>query len=246
MEQFIEKYREIGKKLKPFIRDVSQILHDELRHGKKVLYEGAQGVMLDVDYGTYPYVTSSHTLPSQSALGLGARLPEDTLFIGILKAYSTRVGEGPFPTELNDAMGAKLRETGQEFGATTGRPRRCGWLDLVAVKYTLRISGIKNLALTKADVLCGLDELQVCTEYEVDGRRLDTIPADTSLLWRAKPVYQRLDGWKESLKGVKSASGIPPAMVKYIRFIEESTGAKINLISTGAAREAVIDIQKAF
>ncbi len=246
MEQFLKKYREIARKLKPFVADVSRVLHDETASGKKILFEGAQGILLDVDYGTYPYVTSSHTLPSQSALGLGARVPRDTLFVGILKAYSTRVGEGPFPTELKDKMGDRLRETGHEFGATTGRPRRCGWLDLVAVRYALRVSGIKHLAITKADVLSGLDELKICTRYEVDGKPVDTFPADTSMLYRAKPVYDTLPGWKETLPGIRTAAELPQNLKNYIRYIEEGTEAQVNLISTGAGREAVIEIHRAF
>jgi adenylosuccinate synthase len=244
--EFMEKYREIARRLKPFVRDVSAVLHEEIRRGKRVLYEGAQGVLLDMDYGTYPFVTSSHTLPSQSALGLGARLPEDTMFIGVIKAYSTRVGEGPFPTELHDAMGERLRETGMEFGATTGRPRRCGWLDLVAVNYALRISGIRNLAITKADVLSGLDELKICVAYDVDGQRVHTLPADTSLLWRAKPIYETMPGWKEALGELRTKASLPKALRSYLEFIEKHTEATINLVSTGAGREAVIDIQKAF
>ncbi len=242
----IERYQEVARKIKPFVRDVSTMLHDEIASDRKILYEGAQGVLLDVDYVTYPFVTSSHTLPSQSALGLGSRLPEQTLFIGTIKAYSTRVGEGPFPTELSCDAGKRLRETGMEFGATTGRPRRCGWLDLVAVRYALRVSGIKNLAITKADVLSGFDELKVCTSYLVHGKPLDTIPAETELLSGATPVYETLRGWKEDLKSIKSASELPSALKDYLRFIESFTGAKVNLISTGAGREDVIDIQKAF
>lgn len=246
MEKFVEKYRDIAAKLKPFVKDVSQILYDEIQKGEKILYEGAQGVLLDVDYGTYPYVTSSHTLPSQAALGLGARVPQDTLFIGVIKAYSTRVGEGPFPTELTCAMGDKLRESGNEYGATTGRPRRCGWLDLVAVKYAMRISGIKNLAITKADVLSGMKELKVCTHYELNGKRIDTIPADTSSVWNVKPVYETLEGWTEKLEHLRSAADMPPALVNYLKFIETHTGARFHLVSTGAGRESVIDIVKAF
>jgi len=247
MGEFVEKYRGIATRLKPFVRDVAARLHDAIALGKKILYEGAQGVLLDVDYGTYPYVTSSHTLPSQSALGLGARLPKDTLFVGVMKAYSTRVGEGPFPTELKDALGEKLRDTGQEFGATTGRPRRCGWLDLVAVRHALLTSGISNLAITKGDVLSGLGELKVCTAYEVDGRRYtDRFPADTALLERARPVYATLPGWQESLKLIRSPGDLPKALIEYLRFLEAETHAQVNLVSTGAGREAVIDIRGAF
>lgn len=246
MDAFVKKYRQIGERLRPFVRDVSELLSQEIKNGRKVLFEGAQGILLDVDYGTYPYVTSSHTLPSQAALGLGARLPKDTLFLGIVKAYTTRVGEGPFPTELKDAQGDKLRETGAEFGATTGRPRRCGWLDLVAVRYALRVSGIHHLAVTKADVLTGLSELKVCTGYRIDGKTIDTFPADTALLEKATPVYETLPGWKEDLSAIRSAADLPKNLVNYLRFVEEKTNSQINLISTGAGREAVIDIHRAF
>lgn len=246
IEESLRRYQAIAQKLKPFVKDVSAVLHQEMENNKKILYEGAQGVLLDVDYGTYPFVTSSHTLPSQSALGLGARLPENTRFMGVIKAYSTRVGEGPFPTELNDAIGQRLRETGKEFGATTGRPRRCGWLDLIAVRYALRVSGIKDLAITKADVLSGIDELKVCTGYRVDGRVLDTFPADTSLLERVEPIYESLPGWKEDLKDAHNAHSLPKQFKDYISFIERFTGSHVNLISTGAGREHVIDIKSAF
>ncbi|NBX75977.1 MAG: adenylosuccinate synthase [Proteobacteria bacterium] len=246
MEEFQSKYREIGKKLKPFVKDVSRLMADSIADGKKILYEGAQGVLLDMDYGTYPYVTSSHTLPSQAALGLGARVPVDTLFVGVIKAYSTRVGEGPFPTELKDAMGDRLRETGHEFGATTGRPRRCGWLDLVAVKYAMRVSGIKNLAITKSDVLSGISELKVCTAYELDGKRIDTLPADTDSLNRVKPIYETVPGWQEPLTEIRKYDELPQNFKNYLKFIETQTGARINLLSTGAGREQVIDLKKAF
>ena len=242
MGEFLKKYQAIATRLKPFVRDVSQELDNAIQNGQKILFEGAQGVLLDMDYGTYPFVTSSHTLPSQAALGLGVRLPKDTLFVGILKAYTTRVGEGPFPTELNDAMGEKLRETGMEFGATTGRPRRCGWLDLVAVKYALRVCGVKNFAITKADVLSGHDSLKVCTSYRYQGKTIDTFPADTSILSQVEPVYETLSGWSENLKGIRSAKDMPKALKDYLKFIEDFTGAEIHLVSTGAGREAVIPV----
>ena len=246
MESFMAKYREIARRLKPFVRDVSAELFQAIDDGKKILYEGAQGVLLDVDYGTYPYVTSSQTLPSQAALGLGARVPKDTLFVGVIKAYSTRVGEGPFPTELKDAFGDQLRESGSEYGATTGRPRRCGWLDLVAVKYAIQVSGIKNIAITKADVLSGISELKVCVGYEYQGKRLNTIPADSSILNKVAPIYETLPGWSEDLTQVRNPQDIPKNLKNYLKFIENFTGTRINLVSTGAGREAVIDIQRAF
>ncbi len=246
MDEFVKKYRGIAERMKPFVHDVSNMLFDEIQAGSKILFEGAQGILLDVDYGTYPFVTSSHTLPSQGALGLGARLPKDTLFLGIVKAYTTRVGDGPFPTELKDAMGERLRQSGGEFGATTGRPRRCGWLDLVAIRYALRVSGIKHLAVTKADVLSGIDELKVCTGYTYQGKTYDTFPADTSLLAKMEPVYETLPGWKEDLTQIRSAAELPKNLVAYLRYLEDKTQSQVNLISTGAGREAVIDIHRAF
>lgn len=246
IDAFVSKYNQIAEDIRPFVSDVSMELFEAIASGKRILFEGAQGVLLDVDYGTYPYVTSSHTLPSQAALGLGARLPKDSLFIGVMKAYSTRVGEGPFPTELTDSMGDKLRETGQEFGATTGRPRRCGWLDLVAVKYALRVSGIKNLAITKADVLSGLNTVKVCTSYRLNGQTLDTFPADTALLSKTTPVYREFPGWSEKLSSMRAGHDMPQALTRYVQFIEEFTEAKVHLVSTGAGRESVIDLQGAF
>lgn len=242
----VERYAEIGRRLKPFVRDVAGFLHEEIDKDRRILYEGAQGVLLDVDYGTFPFVTSSHTLPSQSALGLGARLPENTLFLGVIKAYSTRVGDGPFPTELHDATGDKLRESGMEFGATTGRPRRCGWLDLVAVRYALKVSGIKHLAVTKSDVLSGMTELKVCTHYTSQGKKLDTVPADLNVLDQAEPHYETLPGWTEKLDGISRFEDLPQNLRNYLRYIEDATGARIMLLSTGAGREAVIDLQHVF
>jgi len=239
----LEDYKDIGKKLKPYVKDVAQLLYEGIRDGKKVLYEGAQGVLLDLDYGTYPYVTSSHTLPLQSAIGSGTRIPKDTRFVGILKAYQTRVGTGPFPTELKGPEGEHLRESGSEFGATTGRPRRCGWLDLVSVRYACRVTGITHLALTKADVLTGLEEIPVCTGYEYQGKTLNTIPADTAILDKVTPVYETLKGWKEDLKTIQKPTDMPDNLARYIQFIEHATGAKISLVSTGAGREHVIDLE---
>ncbi len=246
VDRAMEKYSAIAERLRPFVKDTADLLTNALNQGKRVLYEGAQGVLLDVDYGTYPFVTSSQTLPSQAALGLGSRFPENTLFMGVIKAYSTRVGEGPFVTELKDATGEKLRSIGHEFGSTTGRSRRCGWLDLVAVRYALRVSGITRLAITKADVLSGFSELKVCTAYEHKGKRLTTIPAVTRILDEVRPIYEVVPGWEQSLITARQGSDLPKSLWNYIGIIEKFTGAKVSLISTGAGREAVIDIESAF
>ena len=245
-EGLAEKYRKIGEKISPYIADVAGQLHDMVADGKRVFYEGAQGILLDIDYGTYPYVTSSHTLPSQAALGLGARLPKDTLFIAVMKAYTTRVGEGPFPTELDGAEGEHLRKVGAEFGATTGRPRRCGWLDLVAVKYALRTCGITNLAVTKVDVLNDIEEIKVCTGYRFNGEVTDRVPADTAEWEKLEPIYETLPGWSGDLSTIKNADQIPKNLKNYLKFIEDFTGTTVNLISTGAGREAVVDIKNLF
>ncbi len=246
MKETIEKYRELAEAIRPFVHDVAAVIDDHIQSGNKILYEGAQGILLDVDYGTYPFVTSSHTLPSQCALGLGARKPKDTVFVGVMKAYTTRVGEGPFPTELKDALGEKLRESGSEFGATTGRPRRCGWLDLIAVRYAIRVSGIRHLTMTKADVLSGMETLKVCVGYRYKGKTLETFPADTSVLWEVEPVYETVPGWKEDLKQIQSEKAMPSGLRDYIAFIEKFTGAKVGSVSTGPGREQVIEIERPF
>ncbi len=246
MDEFLSKYFEIAKKIRPYVGDVADTLHKAIQKGDKILYEGAQGVLLDLDYGTYPYVTSSHTLPSQAALGTGARLPKDTLFMGVIKAYATRVGSGPFPTELNDDIGNKLREKGMEFGATTGRPRRCGWLDLVAVKYALQVSGINHLTVTKADVLSGFEELKVCTAYKYQGKTLTHWPCDNHVLENVEPIYETLPGWKEDLSQAKRSCDFPTNLRDYIAFIENFTSSQVNLVSVGAGREAVIELAGTF
>lgn len=238
-ESLMESY----KKVKDRIMDTTLFL---LSYRGRVLFEGAQGTLLDVDMGTYPYVTSSNA----SALGLsnGTGLPpkyfSDAVFYGVSKAYATRVGEGPFPTELKDATGELLREKGGEYGATTGRPRRCGWLDLVALRHAVRVNGLDGIILTKLDVLDYLEEVKVCTAYEIDGLKTQDFPASVSRLERAKPVYQSLRGWNKSTKGATSLEELTPQAVNYIRFIEEYTGVPVVMLSTGPEREEYFWLRK--
>ena len=231
-----------------FIADTASLLHAAAAADKAMLFEGAQGVMLDVDYGTYPYVTSSNTGVGGVITGSGLSHKQLGEIIGVVKAYTTRVGGGPFPVELPDgtdaagklAKGEEIRQRGGEFGATTGRPRRCGWLDLVAVKFACRLNGVDSIALTKLDILDPEPELPVCIAYELDGVQIDTVPARLTDLARVKPIYQVLPGWKSSTSGVQHWSDLPPAAQSYVAFIERTTGVPVKWIGTGPGREATV------
>jgi adenylosuccinate synthase len=219
----------------------SLYLDQAWRKGKAILLEGAQGALLDIDFGTYPYTTSSNNTVGGAFTGLGISPKVVESFIGISKAYATRVGNGPFPTELTGQTGDQLREAGNEFGTTTGRPRRCGWLDLVALKYAVRINGLDYLAITKLDVLDGFDEISVCTSYEFNGKTSDQMPADMCLLDRCRPVYATLPGWPAApTRGITEFDALSGTVRNYIKYIEEFTGAKVGIISTGAGRHETI------
>ena len=239
-EAMAEELVEAGRKLLVHIADTSEYLHGAISSGRRVLFEGAQGVMLDVDLGTYPFVTSSNT--SAGAVCSGAGLPPSMVgrAMGISKAYTTRVGSGPFPTELDDDTGARLRQEGAEFGATTGRPRRCGWFDAVVVGRAVRLTGAGSIALTKLDVLTGLDPLRICTAYRLDGQQTRSVPASAELLERCEPVYEELEGWGEDISGVSRMAELPPAARRYIARLEELIGAQAALVSTGPGREETI------
>jgi adenylosuccinate synthase len=228
---------ELGKHVR-FI-DTSRHLHEKLTLGYTVLFEGAQGVLLDVDYGTYPYVTSSSTLAQNAALSCGLPMHFFRTIIGVTKAYTTRVGEGPFPTELVDATGEYIRKTGNEFGATTGRPRRCGWLDVAALRYAIRISGITHLALTKLDVLSGMKTVKVCIGYKVGDKIYDEIPLREGLTETAESVYQDVQGWP-SFGGVRYMSDLPDEVRKFVKHIEELVGIPVLIVSTGQDADATI------
>ncbi|NPA39963.1 MAG: adenylosuccinate synthase [Thermodesulfobacteria bacterium] len=245
-DEIYEKYVEYGKYLKEYLTDVSLALWNAKRQGKNILFEGAQGTFLDIDHGTYPYVTSSNTVAGNACCGVGLGPKEIDMVLGIVKAYTTRVGEGPFPTELKDEMGEFLRERGGEFGATTGRPRRCGWLDLVLVKTAVRLSGINAIAITKLDVLSGLDSIKLCVGYETNGKRLESIPAAFWELGNVTPVYEEFKGWKEDLSSVKSFEELPQGAKDYLKFIEEYLGVPIYMISTGPERENYLLLKEPF
>jgi adenylosuccinate synthase len=226
---------------------VWSLLDAKRREGKRILFEGAQGALLDIDHGTYPFVTSSNTVAAQAATGSGVGPNAIDYVLGITKAYTTRVGLGPFPTDqMDNAIGKTLGERGREFGTVTGRARRCGWFDAVLVRQTVRTCGIDGLALTKLDILDGFDELKICTGYTIDGDEVDHLPAATQLQAKAKPVYETIEGWQESTKGARSWAQLPATAIKYIRRIEELIEAPVALLSTSPEREDTILVTDPF
>ena len=243
-EAVAQQFSGYASRLRPHIGDDSLALNRALEDGKKVLLEGAQGILLDVDHGTYPYVTSSATVPGGALSVLGLSPRHVGRVIGAAKAYQTRVGEGPFPSEQLGETGSRLRGTGQnlwdEFGTTTGRPRRCGWLDLVSVRYSARVGGITELALTKLDVLSGLDSVKVCVGYRLDGAILDSFVPQVETLARVTPVYDELPGWHGSLREARRFAELPARAQAYIRFIEEATALPVSLVAVGPEREQTI------
>ncbi|MCH7936115.1 MAG: adenylosuccinate synthase [Proteobacteria bacterium] len=240
------KLEDVGPKILPFTGVVWQELDAARRNGKRILFEGAQGTMLDVDHGTYPFVTSSNTVAAQAAVGSGQGPGVVDYVLGISKAYTTRVGGGPFPTELEDDIGRLLRERGNEFGTVTGRPRRCGWFDGVLVRQAVKVNGINGIALTKLDVLDGMEELKVCTGYRIDGESLDHLPASMVRQAKVEPVFEVMEGWSESTRGARTWADLPATAVKYIRRIEEIIDAPIALLSTSPERQDVILVQDPF
>ena len=213
---------------------------------KKILFEGAQGILLDVDHGTYPFVTSSNTVAASAATGSGCGPNSINYVLGITKAYTTRVGAGPFPTELTDKIGEELGARGKEFGTVTSRKRRCGWFDGVLVRQTIKISGINGIALTKLDVLDELDEIQMCVKYEIDGKQIDYLPAAVDEQLKVKPIYKTFPGWKKSTKGIRNLKDLPDNALKYIHAVEDFVGAKISSISTSPEREDTILLENPF
>ncbi|TVR81985.1 MAG: adenylosuccinate synthase [Rhodospirillales bacterium] len=230
----------------PYADATWKTLDQARRAGKRILFEGAQGTMLDIDHGTYPYVTSSNTVAGQAAAGAGMGPGTLDYVLGITKAYTTRVGSGPFPTELEDDIGRGLGERGREFGTVTGRARRCGWFDAVLVRQAVTVNGIRGIALTKLDVLDGVDSLKVCVGYRLDGQPLDHLPASTSQQARVEPVYETLQGWSESTRGARSWADLPASAVKYIRRIEELIQAPVHLLSTSPERDDTILVRDPF
>ncbi len=246
LEPLLEELLKLGEKLQPFLRNTSQLIHAALKENKKIMLEGAQGALLDIDYGTYPYVTSSNTTSSGACTGSG--LPPSSIdeVIAITKAYTTRVGEGPFPTELTDDTGDLLQKVGKEFGATTGRTRRCGWLDLVALRQTKDICGFTGLALTKIDVLQAVKEIKVCVAYKLDGKTITAPPSSTQDLARVEPVYKTFPSWKTDMSKIKSPEDIPKELQDYIDFIEETLETKAVLLSMGPDRNDTLTLINPF
>jgi adenylosuccinate synthase len=236
----LDQLRQHAERLKPWIRDVSLMLAQAMRDGQSILFEGAQGTLLDIDHGTYPYVTSSNASIGGVCTGLGVPPKAISAVLGVAKAYTTRVGEGPLPTELSGEMGNRLREGGNEYGAVTGRPRRCGWYDAVAARYAARINGLDALALTKLDVLDGLSQVEICTAYSSGSRTLTEFPSDLAQLAACKPVYQSMPGWTSPTKGARKWTDLPDAAQRYIARLEEVSGVQAAIISTGSERDDTI------
>ncbi|MBF0247509.1 MAG: adenylosuccinate synthase [Alphaproteobacteria bacterium] len=245
-QSIVDKLLELAPKLLPYIDTTWKVLDEAKRAGKRILFEGAQGTLLDIDHGTYPYVTSSNVVASQAASGSGMGPGAIDFVLGITKAYTTRVGAGPFPTELFDAVGAGIADRGREVGTTTGRPRRCGWFDAVLVRQAVKVNGINGIALTKLDVLDGMDELKVCVGYHVNGKELDYLPASTKDQENAEPIYETMEGWSETTFGARSWADLPATAVKYIRRIEELIEAPVALLSTSPERDDTILVRDPF
>ena len=243
-EEILKEYLELAKKLRPFVADTSVKVYDSILEDKTVLFEGAQGMLLDIDYGTYPYVTSSNTTAGGVASGSGIGPRMITNAVGIAKAYTTRVGKGPFPTELDNEVGEWIREKGHEYGVNTGRSRRCGWLDLVILKTSVRVSGLTSLAVTKIDTLAGLDKIKVCVGYKFNGEIIDYFPASLEDLALCEPVYEEFDGWDDSVANARSYDELPENAKKYIERIEEFTGTRVSIVSVGPKRDQTMRVKE--
>ena len=245
-DKIFDEYMGYAKQLGKFVTDVSLLINREIEAGKNILLEGAQEPLLDIDHGTYPYVTSSNTIAGGACTGAGIGPTKIDRILGIVKAYTTRVGEGPFPTELNDELGESIRQRGGEFGATTGRPRRCGWLDILGLRYSVSINGLTGIGLTKMDILDGLEKINLCVGYKYDGKVYDTFTTDLDVLKRCEPVYEEMPGWKESTVGIKELDRLPSNAKSYIKKIEYLLKTPIQIISTGPKRDEIIVLDGQF
>jgi adenylosuccinate synthase len=241
-----DQLMDVRDQILPFVGVAWKVLHEAHNEGKKILFEGAQGMMLDVDHGTYPYVTSSNMAAGQAASGSGMGPDQIGFVLGITKAYTTRVGEGPFPSEQKNEVGQFLGERGHEFGTTTGRKRRCGWFDAALVRQTIKLGGIHGIALTKIDVLDGLEEIKICTGYEIDGEAYDYLPASSAKQAAAKAIYETIEGWSETTYGARSWADLPAQAIKYVKRVEELIGAPVTLLSTSPERDDTILMQDPF
>lgn len=241
-EEIFQTMSEYGRLIRPYVGNATDHIHNSIEQGKNILFEGAQGSQLDIDHGTYPFVTSSNTLAGGACTGAGVGPKNIDAVIGIAKTYTTRVGEGPFPTELNDATGEHLRKEGGEFGATTGRPRRCGWLDLVVLRQACLLNGLTGLAATKLDVLKGLKEIKVCTAYNLDGKIIKTVPSRAEDIERCQPLYETLPGWDEDIQKAKVLDDLPPNAKNYLNFISTRLNCPIALVSIGRERNETVEL----
>lgn len=244
--EIFERYMGFGEKLSRYVADADIVINDMVSKNKKVLFEGAQGTLLDVDHGTYPFVTSSSAVAGGACTGLGLGPTKISKVLGVVKAYTTRVGGGPFPTEIKDAVGEELRQKGGEFGATTGRPRRCGWLDFVGLRHALRVNGLTGIAITKLDILDGQDKIKVCNAYKHGNKIYRDLPKESSLLQESEPIYEEIEGWKESTIGIKKFEKLPKNAQRYIRKIEDTLSINVDLISTGQNRDELIMLNEQF
>ena len=244
--KIFEEFLQYKKKLERYVRDASLAIYEEIKKKKKVVFEGAQGGLLDLDHGTYPYVTSSNTVAGNACVGSGIGPTMIDSVMGVAKAYTTRVGEGPFPTELFDQVAEKIRATGGEYGATTGRPRRVGWFDANIVRHSVRMSDIRKITITKLDVLSSFEKIKICVGYRLNGKVIETVPSNLDLLNRCKPVYEELDGWKTEINGGKDLSDLPRNAQRYLRRLEKLIGAKIEMVSVGSERNETLGVRNPF
>jgi adenylosuccinate synthase len=244
--EIFDEYLQYKNRLEKYVENTSLILHEEIQKGKHVLFEGAQGALLDIDHGTYPYVTASNTVAGNACAGSGIGPTMINSVIGIAKAYTTRVGEGPFPTELQDELGEKIRQRGGEYGATTGRPRRCGWFDSVVVNHSIRVSGIREIVITKMDVLNDFDTVKICVGYRADGKVFYHVPSNLEILKHSEPVYEEMRGWKTEIKGVRNFKDLPINAKRYLKRIQKLIGTKITMISVGSERDETVEVKNPF
>lgn len=245
-EEIYEPYMACAERIRPYVTDTSVVLNDAIDQGSRVLFEGAQGVMLDIDQGTYPFVTSSNPVAGGVCIGSGVGPTKIHHVVGVAKAYTTRVGDGPFPTELHNEIGDQIREVGREYGTTTGRPRRVGWFDSVVVRHARRVSGITGLSLNSLDVLTGLDTVKICTAYKYDGKVMENYPASLDILAKCEPVYEELPGWKEDITGVRSLHQLPIEAQHYIERITHLTGIPLAIFSVGPGRDQTIQVRPVY
>lgn len=239
-EELVDRYKGYADRIERYVTDTSLFMHNAVKSGKQILFEGAQGTLLDIDFGTYPYVTSSNTTIGGVFTGLGVGPKAVDKIIGVSKAYTTRVGAGPFPTEFSDELGEQIRQKGNEFGATTGRPRRCGWLDIVGLKYAVRLSSFTDIALTKLDVLDTLEKIRICVAYRYNGERVEDFPCNLRILEKCEPIYEQLPGWKEDISSIQSYKDLPKNTINYVEYISELLDTKISILSVGKRRDQIM------